>query len=347
MFTIFEKKILGKKYKLQDVSSGYLKCTCCGELKPLENYYKFKGYYMYKCKSCYSKMHKETYKHKERKIKIISPEQSLFNQGLKTCNMCGEIKRFEFFQNKSPKKLVSAKCNVCVNKSSNENRKKRYQLNPELLEKRKESMRKTTQEYFKKNKEKLKEYNKRYNQKKSEQKRLIREEKKQIKLKELEIKKEKRRIVLEENKKIREEKKEQIIKRKEYYNSEEYRTIKQQKNKERQYKKWKRRWNEDEMFAMKTRLRNLIRNSFRRQGYKKFNESTESIVGINYDEFKKYLELIFLDGMTWDNRGEWHIDHIIPLSSAKSKEDLIKLCHYTNLQPLWAKDNLKKGSKII
>ena len=83
------------------------------------------------------------------------------------------------------------------------------------------------------------------------------------------------------------------------------------------------------------------------RGYKKFNESTESIVGINYNEFKKYLESIFLDGMTWDNRGEWHIDHIIPLSSAKSKEDLIKLCHYTNLQPLWAKDNLKKGSKVI
>lgn len=53
--------------------------------------------------------------------------------------------------------------------------------------------------------------------------------------------------------------------------------------------------------------------------------------------------------MNWDNRGlyGWHIDHIIPLSSAKTEEEVYKLCHYTNLQPLWAKENLSKGNKII
>lgn len=51
--------------------------------------------------------------------------------------------------------------------------------------------------------------------------------------------------------------------------------------------------------------------------------------------------------MTWNNYGKWHIDHIIPISSAKTEEEVIKLNHYTNLQPLWAKDNLKKGNKII
>jgi hypothetical protein len=52
--------------------------------------------------------------------------------------------------------------------------------------------------------------------------------------------------------------------------------------------------------------------------------------------------------MTWDNygRGGWHIDHIIPSSSAIDIESLIKLQHYTNLQPLWAIDNMKKGSKL-
>jgi hypothetical protein len=50
--------------------------------------------------------------------------------------------------------------------------------------------------------------------------------------------------------------------------------------------------------------------------------------------------------MSWSNHGKWHIDHIIPLSSAKSKEELVKLCHYTNLQPLWALDNLGKANKI-
>ena len=51
--------------------------------------------------------------------------------------------------------------------------------------------------------------------------------------------------------------------------------------------------------------------------------------------------------MNWDNHGEWHYDHIIPLASADNYDDLVRLNHYTNLQPLWAEDNLKKGSKIL
>ena len=53
--------------------------------------------------------------------------------------------------------------------------------------------------------------------------------------------------------------------------------------------------------------------------------------------------------MSWDNYGlhGWHIDHIIPISSAKTEEELYKLFYYTNLQPLWAIDNIKKGNKIL
>ena len=51
--------------------------------------------------------------------------------------------------------------------------------------------------------------------------------------------------------------------------------------------------------------------------------------------------------MSWDNYGDWHIDHIIPLSSAKTEEEIYKLAHYTNLQPLWAEDNIKKSNKIL
>lgn len=51
----------------------------------------------------------------------------------------------------------------------------------------------------------------------------------------------------------------------------------------------------------------------------------------------------FTDGMSWDRYGQWEVDHIVPLSSAGSLEDLIRLCHYCNLQPLWKRDNLIKG----
>jgi hypothetical protein len=74
---------------------------------------------------------------------------------------------------------------------------------------------------------------------------------------------------------------------------------------------------------------------------------TFEIVGCTPEFLKEHLEKQFVDGMTWENRGEWHIDHKIPLSSAKTEEELYKLCHYTNLQPLWAEENLKKGNKII
>lgn len=72
---------------------------------------------------------------------------------------------------------------------------------------------------------------------------------------------------------------------------------------------------------------------------------TEIMLGCTYAELRDHLESMFKDGMSWDNRGRWHIDHIIPLSSAKTPEEVIKLCNFRNLQPLWEQDNKKKGNK--
>ena len=347
---------MGKKYKIQNISSGFITCNSCGELKSLENYYYHsKGYYLYRCKTCRSKQHKEVYVRKEKKIKIkfLSPERILFNQGLKTCKTCCEVKPFEEFSKKIPTRLTISNCYKCDSKIRYEKFKIRLINNPKIREKKKENVKRYVQknkdcEKYKQRKRANKE---RYKVKKFGEEFIIRKENKRIKIEELNKQKDIRRIererVLDKKRKIKELKEEENRKRKEYYNTDEYKEIVRQKNKEVRYNRWKRRWNEDELFAMKVRLRNLIRNSFRKQGYKKFDLNTESIVGVTYNYFKEYLESKFLEGMTWENRGEWHIDHIIPLSSAVSKDDLIRLCHYTNLQPLWAIDNIKKGNKIL
>jgi hypothetical protein len=102
------------------------------------------------------------------------------------------------------------------------------------------------------------------------------------------------------------------------------------------------------VYKFKVNVRNLIKNSFKRNGnnYKK-RTSSEDILGCTIQEFKIYIENKFTDGMTFENHGEWHLDHIVPLALAKTEDEVLKLNHYTNFQPLWAVDNLKKGSKIF
>lgn len=101
----------------------------------------------------------------------------------------------------------------------------------------------------------------------------------------------------------------------------------------------------DVLFALKFKMRSIINKSFYRDGYNKRSKNNE-ILGCSWLEFKKHLEKQFVSGMTWDNRSEWHIDHIVPLASAVTEDDVIRLNHFTNLRPLWAKDNLAKGGKV-
>lgn len=77
--------------------------------------------------------------------------------------------------------------------------------------------------------------------------------------------------------------------------------------------------------------------------------STQKIVGCSWEDLKVYIESLFKEGMSWENYGinGWHVDHIIPLSSGKTLEEIEKLCHFSNLQPLWWHENLSKGAKII
>jgi hypothetical protein len=129
-------------------------------------------------------------------------------------------------------------------------------------------------------------------------------------------------------------------------NNKEYYENNKQKKIKRQVEYVKQRKKTDNFFKLKLSIRYLIYISIRKKGFTKRSQ-TYKILGCTYEEFKKHLENQFTDGMSWENQGKWHLDHIYPISLAKDEEELYKLNHYTNFQPLWAEDNLKKGNKVI
>jgi hypothetical protein len=102
----------------------------------------------------------------------------------------------------------------------------------------------------------------------------------------------------------------------------------------------------DPLFKFKHNTRALIWQIFKSKKIKK-DSTCEKILGCTFEHFIKHIEMQFHPGMSWDNRSEWHLDHIIPIGSAKTFEKVIELNHYTNLRPLWADENRKKSDKII
>ena len=100
----------------------------------------------------------------------------------------------------------------------------------------------------------------------------------------------------------------------------------------------------DPLFRARNSISKRIRDVL---GGSRSKKSME-ILGCDMVFFKSYMESLFRPGMSWDNYGVhgWHIDHKIPLASANTVEEIEKLCHYSNLQPLWAIDNIKKSDAI-
>jgi hypothetical protein len=128
-----------------------------------------------------------------------------------------------------------------------------------------------------------------------------------------------------------------LTKTKEYY----------EKNKVKIISKLNDKYKNNPLYRMKVNLRKRISFYLKSKNLIKTNK-TFDIIGCSPEFLKGYLEKKFTDGMCWELVGHYiHIDHIIPLSSAKTEKELIKLCHYTNLQPLWSEDNLRKSNKII
>lgn len=161
-----------------------------------------------------------------------------------------------------------------------------------------------------------------------------------------------RQYRLKNAEKLKEDKKREYEENKEWY--VQYNRDYREKNKESlredkaEYVREKRKT--DPTFRLIENMRLRVSSALRCQDSAK-NKTTIDLLGCTPEFLKNYLESKFTEGMTWDNYGKkgWHVDHILPCASFDlTKEEEQKKCfHYTNLQPLWWLDNIKKSDKIL
>lgn len=314
------------------------KCIKCGEIKPLSSFEKRKdtGKYRNSCKACVNKQHQEYLrshpetkqrqkekreKDKSKHIAYYEKNKDPISDGEKICSVCKKRKPLtEFYYRKNEGHFWSY-CKTCKR-----NKQKVYEtLNADSIKSKRKEYRGRTKEH-------ISEHMKQYWQEHRDER-------------------------LAYQKKRYEENKEQILaKNKEYYELNKDKIYAQRKeyqkkwfndNREKIYQNVRNRKESDPVYKIREQIRVLIRNSIRKKGYKK-DSRTYEILGCDYDAFYNHLLQTFIDnyGYEWDGIEEAHIDHITPVSTAKTEDDVYKLCHYTNLQLLKAEDNLSKGARV-
>lgn len=247
---------------------------------------------------------------------------------MKRCIKCLTEKNIsEFYQSKSNKDGYKNKCKECTKDCV-----KLYAFkNKDVINEKKKEYRNINKEKYADQSKKWRENNKEY---------------KKLKDKEYQIKNKEK--IKEKSKEYRNAMNKEDIKN---YNSNYYLNNKEVILLKNSIYKKKKKEN-DSLFKLSENIRTLVSNSFRRSGFSK-NSKTNEIICSSFEDFKLYLESKFEDWMTWENRGlyngelnyGWDIDHIIPISSAETEEEIIKLNHYTNLQPLcsYKNRNIKKN----
>ena len=199
-----------------------------------------------------------------------------------------------------------------------------------------------------------KEYNKIYYLKKKEERKIKKKQYYEEHKEEVEEQKTLHEKILKEkqkerNKKYREEhKEERKIKKKQYYEEHKEEIKEQRKQYCEEHKKerneyQKERYYKDLEYKILCNLRSRIGVALKKL---KKSATTMELVGCSIEELKLHLEKQFKPGMTWENHGKWHIDHIRPCASFNLllEEEQKKCFHHTNLQPLWAEENINKSN---
>ena len=244
----------------------------------------------------------------------------------KICKKCGKEKPLTEYRKTYNKKYdrfyYRTECHDC---ELNYGRK--YELSrPDRTEYKKEYNKK----YREENIDTLKEKNREWREKNKEK---IQEQRK-------EKYKNNRDTILEKQKEYYQKNKEKVLDYHHKYNKDNSELLA-----EKAYEYQKYKVATDDFYKFKRLIRDCVLKSFKRTNHRKSSYAKE-IIGINFDEAWKYLKETWKKNYGTDYNGEpYHIDHIVPLSTAKTEEEVIRLCHYTNLQLLKPEDNLEKSDR--
>lgn len=265
---------------------------------------------------------------------------------MKKCSKCKIEKTFDcFYKSKKEKFGLTNSCKECQRKIYLLNREQKKTYNKEYREKNKDTLKQKKSEYYHNTKD-INSESRKISRDKNKYKKA--EYDKEYKKKNKEIISLKRKVYSDNRKEeksvydrlYRDKNKEKLAENHKKYAQEH-------RQERRNYLNNLRKNNLNHKIAgnLRTRLRIALKNNSKKG-------SAVSDLGCSIEEFKSYLETLWKPGMNWDNwgrgRDKWHIDHIIPLSriDLSNREEFLKACNYSNMQPLWAIENHRKGNRI-
>lgn len=261
----------------------------------------------------------------------------------KVCGKCNEEKMVtEYYKVNSKSDRLRSICKTChsiQSKTNNEkNSVRRKELSKIWCQKNRDKRRKQQIIRYKNNPEKHRLSYKKWKEKNPNYRK--------------DYKEKNREFLKEKSKEYREKNKEKLrALSKEHYIRNKENRLKQIKEYRKKTDYIKTRKKNNPTFRLKSNIRNLIRMAIIYNGHRKNSKSVE-ILGCSYEYFRKYIESQWESWMNWDNYGKyngkesygWDLDHKLPISSASTEEEILKLSHYTNFQPLcsYKNRNLKR-----
>lgn len=313
-------------------------CKICGIEKPLESFRKRDRWYLNVCRQCENEQCKKRNKENADKYSIAQKKYRFEHK-----EHYNELNRKRYSENREKILENQKQLNQKHKELNDEVYQHKQKYKKEYRENHRDEISAQLAEWRKNNDKKIKEYRLQHSEERKQYMDLYREENsEQLREWRQEYRKKNLERIKDYMSSYREENKERI---KEY--NKNYKDENKEKLSQQALEYYKTRRINDPLFRLKMQVRGMIRGSFNRRGQKK-RKRTEEILGCTIDEFANHLLDTYIDnyGIEWDGTEEVHIDHIIPLATATTEEEVINLCHYSNLQLLKAKDNMDKRDSL-